>query len=178
MKRGFTMVELLAVIAMIGVLAAISTLGYRKYVNTAATADAKAVISAIRVAQESYRAETMRYLDCGANWYPYDPAGLVVGAEAKYHWSQPTHPNSDCWRQLNVANDSPTRFGFITRGRGAGEAPFALVNVYDNAPTLPAAPAEPFYIVEARGDADNDNNVSRFIASSFTGEIYVENESE
>ena len=45
-------------------------------------------------------------------------------------------------------------------------------------PGLPANAVEPVFVVEAVGDADGNGERSRFMSSSFNGEIYVENEYE
>ena len=47
--RGFTLVELLAVVAMIGVLSALAVVGFKKYMNSTRTADARSLIGAIRI---------------------------------------------------------------------------------------------------------------------------------
>lgn len=171
-RRGFTLVELLAVIAMIGVLAAIATVGYRKYLHGAHTSEAKAVMGAIRIAEESRRAETLQYVDCGTVWYPSAPNGN------KWHWINPGHANFACWQALNVINDSPTMFGFIVRAGAPGAVVAVVQGGWTDAPTWPGGPNEPWYTIEARGDSDGNGVQSRFVASSFNGEIYVENEHE
>jgi type IV pilus assembly protein PilA len=57
-KRGFTLVELMIVVAIIGVLAALAIYGVRKYLSSAKTSEAKNTIGAItRGAVSAYERE-------------------------------------------------------------------------------------------------------------------------
>lgn len=64
-RRGFTLTELLIVIAVVGILAAIAIPVYNNYLVRARRADAKTALEQLRAAQEMFRAERGRYANNG-----------------------------------------------------------------------------------------------------------------
>jgi type IV pilus assembly protein PilA len=172
--RGFTLIELLAVVAMIGILAALALVGYRRYLHASHTGEAKEIIGQIEVAEASYKGETLGYLNCSSSltdWYPMAPNGK------KRNWINPGHADVANWRMLNVAVDSPTVFGFsLVAGPPGGTPPDPSTA---QKPTWPNPTTEPWYVIQAAGDQDNNGVFSYFVASSFQpADIYVENESD
>ena len=171
-RRGFTLVELLAVVAMVGILAALAIVGYRRYLSASKTSGARAIMGAIRAAQESYRAETLAYLSCSSHlqdYYPASPDGN------RRHWLNPSHADSNCWKILNVTTDAPTSFGFaVVAGQPGAKPPSPSTQ---SKPTWPKT-TEPWFVIQAAGDDDSDGQRSLLLTSSFSGEFYVENESE
>ena len=77
-SKGFTLVELMIVVAIIGILAAIAIPNFRNYQMKSKTAEAKTNIGAIRTSQESYQAENDTYL--GNTSYP----ALVMGTKTTW----------------------------------------------------------------------------------------------
>ena len=61
-SKGFTLIELMIVVAIIAILAAIAIPQYKKFQLKAKTSEAKANLDAIRVAEESWAAEHDEYL--------------------------------------------------------------------------------------------------------------------
>jgi type IV pilus assembly protein PilE len=60
-KKGITLIELLAVIVIVGVLAAVAIPTYTGYMQRARRADAKVALEQLRAAQEMFRAERGSY---------------------------------------------------------------------------------------------------------------------
>jgi len=59
--RGFTLIELMVVVALIGILAAIAAPAYTEYVRKARRADAKNALTALQLQQEKWRASNVAY---------------------------------------------------------------------------------------------------------------------
>jgi type IV pilus assembly protein PilA len=177
-RRGFTLVELMIVVAIIGVMAALAVVGYRRYINAAGTGEAKSMIQGIRAGQEMYRSEMLVYLSPSGALDDYYPQSNKQPNDRKWNWVQPgdvryTDPQKG-WQLLNVTADSPVRFGYASV---AGLGPPAAAPVgFTNAPTL-ATPAagSPWFVVQSYNKRGNSPPVI-LISSSMSGEIFVENE--
>jgi type IV pilus assembly protein PilA len=61
MKRGFTLLELTIVIIIIGILAALGFTQYGKTIEKGRTAEAKAVLGALRTAETTYNQQYATY---------------------------------------------------------------------------------------------------------------------
>lgn len=84
MQRGFTLVELMIVVAIIGILSAIAYPSYQEYVLKTGRADGKAKLAEVMSAQERFYSQNQRYttdLNTGLN-YGADP---VPSSERRYN---------------------------------------------------------------------------------------------
>jgi len=72
LAKGFTLIELMIVVAIIGILAAIAIPNFVKFQCRSKQSEAKGNLKALYTAEESYRAEFDTYLACGA------PCGTAV----------------------------------------------------------------------------------------------------
>jgi type IV pilus assembly protein PilA len=178
-RRGFTLVELLIAVAMVGVLAALGLVGYRKFVHSAQSSEAKAIIGMIRGGQEAYKAESMVYLSPSSSLADYYPN--ATPNDSRMNWVQPadtryTDPTKG-WGLLNVAADSPVRFGYAcVAGIGSPMQPITAMASPPAMPTLPAG--VPWYVVQAINDHDNNGIYAVFASASTSGEMLSENEQE
>jgi type IV pilus assembly protein PilA len=170
---GFTLVELMIVIAMVGVLAALGVFGFRRYLRAAGAAEVKAVVQGIRVSEEAIKAETFQYLSCSTNltsWYPAAPDNK------KHHWDNgQNNAEHDCWMRLNVTTDGPVRFGYAVVA-GIAPQPNAVPNIgyCTNWAAAHATVNGPWFVVQAAGDQNADGVKSLFASSSMTSEICVD----
>ncbi len=176
-ERGYTLVELMVVVAIIGVLATLAVYGVRKYVLSAKTAEPIEMINSVRASQESYKDETFGYLNVSAmtSYYPFGSKDAL--ANAKMAWSSGSSGEKLLWDQLGVSPSSAVQFGYAcTAGKGAGVPTFGALGVERDL-GYPAA-ATDWYVVRAAGDRDGDGALATFVGSNFTDQIYGENDTE
>jgi type IV pilus assembly protein PilA len=173
-NRGFTLAELLTVVAMIGVLAAIAVAFVGKYVRSARTAEALAMVQSIRAAEASYRAENRRYLSTGATLTDYYPAQTPDPMKRAFYQNGSAEKDRR-WNMLHPTVAGPVRFGYSVIAGDSGDA-VPVPNI-QNPPNF-ATPTGPFFVIQAAGDTDGNQQYCMVVATSFSPETYVENEGE
>lgn len=172
-QRGFTLTELMVVVAMVSVLALLAVYGVRKYVFASKAAEPIYMIGLIKTAQEAWREEFNVYYSPSASIDTYYPN--TAPKNVKSHWVNDAHPDYPKWKHMGVNTPNPVLFGYASVGGTAAVSPPALGTLQ----TFTFDPkGEPWFVVKAVGDQNNDGVKSIFIGSSFTQEIYAENEQE
>ena len=83
-EKGFTLIELMIVVAIIGILAAIAIPNFLNYQLKAKTAEAKTNLGAIRTSEEAYAAEADEYLTAAST-----PAGNATASKKAWAASVP-----------------------------------------------------------------------------------------
>jgi type IV pilus assembly protein PilA len=179
-NRGFTLVELMAVVAIVGILATLAVYGVRKYINSSKASEAIQMVGAIKAAQEQYRAETFVYLDVSGShsldmstFYP-----TTSPSNKAYGWGDVSTSQGKAFQMLGVVADAPVRFAY---GCAAGDGTNAVVGhgtslTVANWPT--SSDGKPWYVVRAVGDLDADGLKSIYASASFTGQIIIDKEGE
>ena len=164
-ERGFTLVELMNVIAVVGVLAALAVIGVRRHLASSKTAEAKNTLGALtRAAVAAYQREpyisellsddgssaVIMHNLCGsaaARVPAIAPAARRYQPSAADGADFNAGDNENGWRCLRFTMTEPIRYSYLyvkgasTPGSGATAAGFE---------------------VNAQGDLDGDGNVSLF----------------
>lgn len=143
-QKGFTLIELMIVVAIIGILAAIAIPNFRNYQMKAKTAEASANLGNIKTAQEAYLAENDVYLVCAANpaAIPVTPTAFVAGGGFASIGFSPSGPVRYQYAVAITAPAAGTAAAFSATATGdldndSTSAVFTLTNLTTIAP--PAA---------------------------------------
>lgn len=114
-QKGFTLIELMIVVAIIGILAAIAIPNFLNYQLKSKTAEAKVNLGAIATSQESWRAERDTYILCAA--YPGAPTTAkqtwAGGVAAGNFTSIGFAPSGDVYYQYSVAANGNITTNFL-----------------------------------------------------------------
>lgn len=117
-NQGFTLIELMIVVAILAILAGIAIPAYTGYVQTAKVVEAHNNIAALRLAQEEFFLENTRYFTGATTALAQtDSQGLwtaVRGSEAAVAFN------------YNVTGDATT-WSVIATGNLAGTSAFGVV---------------------------------------------------
>jgi prepilin-type N-terminal cleavage/methylation domain-containing protein len=177
-RRGFTLVELMVVVVLVGILASVGVVLFRNHVFNTRTVEAMAMMQSIRAAQEGWRAENSGYLDVsssGTAWFPVDTPDRTL---RNLFDPASTHPDLPKWRLLNPTTSGPIQFVYTVRA-GAPLTQIPAPETQDK-PTFPIASqqTEPWYLIQAKGDTDADGLVALYVATSLNAEVLKEAEGE
>ena len=134
--KGFTLIELMIVVAIIGVLAAIAIPQYTNFRLKAKTAEAKSNLGAIRLGEEAYFTEKEEYVDCGAT-----PTAEGFPGKKAVKWSDEGNnfvkigfsAKGDVYYQYAVdAADDGLSFEALATGDLDGDSEQAVFKITDN----------------------------------------------
>ena len=79
-SRGFSLIELMVVVAIFAILSTIAVNSYRRYTLRATRTEGRLALLAIQVAQEKYFLQNNQYAQDLATVTAAPPAGLGIGA--------------------------------------------------------------------------------------------------
>jgi type IV pilus assembly protein PilA len=178
--RGFTLVELAVVVTIIGILAVLAVAGYRKLVTSSHTTEATEMVNAIKVAQETYHAETGQYanISSGLGLGSLYPAATPVSTSATV-WGAACSVCTDQqgWQKLPVHASGAMRFGYATvSGTVAQQLPAPPVSGM-SFPTSNQLTGD-WFVVDAMGDMDGNNVYCTVVGVSWQRDLYIDKDGE
>ena len=96
MKKGFTLVELVIVIIIVGILSIVAVPIYKNYTDRAKETEGKALLGSIQTAQKVYFAENNIFYGVGVTAASSNTAELAVDARGNkyYRWYKITSNGS------------------------------------------------------------------------------------
>ncbi len=188
--RGFTLIEVAIVVAIIGILAAICTVVFIRYRRASRTAEAHNVVGLIKAEQEHYRAEKGIYAAVSADAASFYPAASPGSFATEWGGACTNCAGGDvhAWEKLpGIKPGAPVMYGYATVAGVGGtqvgptKGPLTLSAAQSNAVTElgnEIKPTEPFYMISAQGDTDGDGVATTVLALSKSNLLIVTNEGE
>jgi prepilin-type N-terminal cleavage/methylation domain-containing protein len=175
-ERGFTLVELMAVIVIIAILAAVAVYSVRKYILASKTSEAMEMIGAIKTAQEAYKGETFAYKDVSGVNNLDDTSTFWPQATPLKRAKKPWGTGNDGFRELGVASTAPVLYIYGCAAGPGSMVPAAPGITIGNYPS--AAPGAPWYLIKAVGDLDGDGTVGTWVGINVAAEIFHDKQEE
>ena len=181
--RGFTLIEMMVVVVIVGILASLAVVGYQALVRSSHVTEATNTIQSIRIAQEAYHSETQVYANVSkdlASFYPsMTPNGKLVTV-----WGSPC-PAAVCpagnptWAMLPLHIDTPVMFGYATTAGGAAAAPTLPTELSGLGVTIPASVPIDWYMIAAKCDVDaNGAPFTYVVGASWNNQLFTYNEGQ
>ena len=162
-ERGFSLVELMVVVTMVGILSALAIMGISNYSGRMKNHEAIRVVAAIKVAQEAYRAEHGEYYDVSGDLTECYPHGSEAALGHRlYSWH--SGAGFDRWQTLGVDVSGNVHFCYSVAAGLAGES---MPSIQASEPYNLPVPDAPWYIVQAVGDPDRDTRRTVYVSTSF-----------
>jgi prepilin-type N-terminal cleavage/methylation domain-containing protein len=163
-REGFSLMELMIVVVITGILAAIAIPTFTGYVQKARTSEAVQFLGVIKLRQEAYRAEFGQYLTHGTVTLPSNITWVGGTPTSKSH----EFPSDADFNTLGAKPDGAVRFSY---GWAAGGAGVDLSGEAGGEYGL-ATPHDLYFIAQAKGDLDDDGTFCTYEVTSFTRGVW------
>ncbi len=163
LQAGFTLIELMIVVVIIGVLSVLAVTGYRRYTFAARNAEADGFLLAVKGAQESYYQAFGQY--CGTRSADQGRWPAEVPFDMKANWDAP--PDNNAWADLGIKSPGRVWFQYVVTA-GKGNAPVPLNRIVEG--------NKDWFIARAHGNFDGEGRLSTFEISSERNDVWRDHE--
>jgi type IV pilus assembly protein PilA len=174
-ERGFSLIELMIAVMLVGVLAFLAIVGYRRWVLSSHMTEATDLLADVRKAEEQFRSELGVYLKVSASLNRADlcPTYKPKSATA---WN----PTCGQWSRLNVMPAAPVYFGYAVVADPVATPASLQVSVVQNGASLDLSSlaGQPWYVAVARADLDGNGVDCSVYATSGQSTLIVDKEGE
>jgi prepilin-type N-terminal cleavage/methylation domain-containing protein len=164
--RGTTLVELMIVVVILGVLAALAQVGYKRYIGRARLSEANSVLAELSAKEQLYFMDTGGYVPARANDVitqpsadesaaEFIPTNLTLATFESVRTAQPVpNPYPAAWRRIGMRVRWKDLYcSYLVNAGGPGQSPPASgigVNMWLDAAGNPSTPVVPwFYAIAA-----------------------------
>jgi prepilin-type N-terminal cleavage/methylation domain-containing protein len=165
-RAGFTLIELMMVVAILGILAVVAIPRYISYVHKAKTSEAVGFLSEIKARQESYRADFGEYCNVSeGKWTTSDyyPAGKPTNVPRPW---DTTSTMGKRWAQLGASPPGGTvLFSYLSNAGAPGTKPPGGMGY---------SGTDFWFVSRALADLDNDNVTVMFESYSHGQGLYID----
>ncbi|MEY4580225.1 MAG: hypothetical protein RL701_4928 [Pseudomonadota bacterium] len=172
-RQGFSLMELMSVVAIVGILSAIAIPTFSSYIYKARTTEATEFLGVIRLREESFRSEFGVYCPTIApGQSPADYASLdqhtnLVPDPSTSRRNAVPFVSDAQWLQLGARPTGPVRFGYGVAAGGPAEVPT------NSALGWNAANADFWFVARAVGDLDADGIYVTFEIYSPSKNVWI-----
>lgn len=150
-NAGFTLIELMISVIIVGILAAVAVPSFSSYVYRGRVSEAVTFLGQIRTRQEAYRSKFGQYCDVGGADCNWDAAAWSATHPASAPSAQPVVWVSTAnWERLGAQPNAPIRFRYTTVAGAPTQGAPAGTNLDDQ--------RHFWFAARAVGDLDGDGN--------------------
>jgi prepilin-type N-terminal cleavage/methylation domain-containing protein len=174
--RAFTLIEAMIVVVIVGLLAVLATIAYRRWVHSAYLTEAQNMVANIRSAEESFRAENGGYLKVSNALGPGNDYPAATPGKFKTGWGATCGNCIAQWSSLNVQASGPVAFGYSLDASNTASP--VISRTVNGAALDISAMTIPWYFVEADADMDGNGVFTKVYGMSATNRIFIDNEGE
>lgn len=162
-RAGFTIIELMVVVTITGILAAIAIPTFTGYIYKSRTSEATEFLGEIKLRQEAHRAEFGAYHNQGST--SFDPNDFVPTLTSFSGGAPVAWPTDPDFAIIGARPDGAVRFGY----QFAAGLPSSLPPSQYG---MTSANADHWMIAQARGDLDGDGAFCTFEIMNVTRTVW------